>query len=144
MFIQVPLELGGNKFFIKNTTEKPEMAEIFSGYNKNLAKNVLIYIWAAIKIFLWMLLLIVPGIIKAFEYAMIPYILAENPDITSKEAFAMSKKMMKGNKLNYFALNLSFIGWVLLAMLTFGIGLFFLLPYINAALAEFYVEVKNK
>ena len=56
----------------------------------------------------------------------------------------MSKEMMKGNKLNYFALNLSFIGWALLAMLTFGIGLFFLLPYINAALAEFYVEVKNQ
>lgn len=144
LFVQFPIELGTSKFFIVNTYEKPAIALLFSGFNKHLAKNALIYLWATIKVFLWALLFVIPGIIKAFEYAMIPYILAENPEITSKEAFELSKKMMTGNKWRYFVLSFSFIGWVLLAMLTFGIGALFLAPYIDAALAEFYVEVKNQ
>ena len=87
---------------------------------------------------------IVPGIIKSFEYAIIPYILADDPEISSKDVFKKAKQMMKGNKWRLFKLDFSFIGWYLLCVLTLGIGTFFLLPYVNAAMAEFYKELKNK
>jgi uncharacterized membrane protein len=93
---------------------------------------------------LWSMLFVIPGIIKSFEYAMIPYILADDAEISSKDAFKKAREMMKGNKWRLFKLNLSFIGWELLCGLTLGIGMFFLLPYIHAANAEFYVELKNK
>ncbi len=97
---------------------------------------------AGIKLVLWTLLLVIPGIIKGFEYAAIPYILAENPGISSKDAFALTKKIMTGNKWRFFKLEFSFFGWILLACLTMGIGMIFLEPYMEAAFAEFYREVK--
>ena len=87
---------------------------------------------------------IIPGIIKTYEYAIIPYILADDPEISSKDAFKKAKQMMKGNKWRLFKLEFSFIGWAVLCVLTLGIGMFFLIPYVNAAAAEFYVELKNK
>ena len=75
---------------------------------------------------------------------MIPYILAEDPTITTKDAFKKSKEMMTGNKWRLFKLGFSFIGWLLLCVLTFGVGAIFLTPYMEAATAEFYVELKNK
>ena len=93
---------------------------------------------------LWTLLFIIPGIIKSYEYSIIPYILADDPEISSKDAFKKAKQMMKGNKWRLFKLEFSFIGWFVLCVLTLGIGTFFLIPYINAANAEFYVELKNK
>jgi uncharacterized membrane protein len=88
-------------------------------------------------------LFIVPGIIKSFEYAIIPYILADDAEISSKEAFKKAKEMMAGNKWRLFKLEFSFIGWGVLCVLTLGIGTFFLIPYINAATAEFYAELKT-
>ena len=75
---------------------------------------------------------------------MIPYILADDAEIFSKDVFKKSKEMMQGNKFRLFKLELSFIGWILLSVLTAGIGAFFLVPYMEAAMAEFYMEVKNK
>ena len=103
----------------------------------------LVLFLAFIKTLLWSFLFVIPGIIKIFEYAMIPYILAENPGISTKDAFALTKKMMRGNKFRLFKLNLSFIGWYILSFFTFGIGTLFLLPYVDAAKAEFYQEVKE-
>ena len=85
----------------------------------------------------------IPGIIKSYEYAIIPHILADDPEISSKDAFKKAKEMMNGNKFRLFKLNISFIGWYVLCFVTFGIGIFFLMPYINAATAEFYVELKS-
>ena len=96
-----------------------------------------------IKTVLWTLLFIIPGIIKSFEYAIIPYLLADDPEISSKDAFKKAKQMMNGNKWRLFKLEFSFIGWTLLCVLTLGIGAAFLIPYVNAATAEFYVELKN-
>ena len=93
-------------------------------------------------IFLWSLLLIVPGIIAAYDYSMTTYILAEYPDISIREALRLSKLMMYGNKWRLFCLSLSFIGWdILCVFFTLGIGYLWLIPYQKAAFTDFYREV---
>ena len=91
---------------------------------------------------LWMLLLIIPGIVKMFSYAMTPYILEENPELTANEAIDRSRAMMKGHKFDLFWLYLSFLGWIILSIFTLGIGLLWLGPYIQTAHAAFYEDVK--
>ena len=92
---------------------------------------------------LWTLLFIIPGIVKGYEYKMIPYLLAENPDMSQQEAFGRSKQMMDGNKWKAFVLDLSFLGWSILSALTLGIlGIFYVNPYYNMTQAAFYEAVK--
>lgn len=109
---------------------------------KNYVHNVWGMLLMGIFVFLWMLLLVIPGIIKAFAYALTPYILVDNPELSANEAINLSKKMMKGHKFDLFWLSLSFIGWALLCVLTLGIGLFWLMPYIYTSYAAFYQDVK--
>lgn len=94
-------------------------------------------------VFLWTLLLIIPGIIASYSYAMTEYILAEHPELTAGEAIAASKEMMYGNRWRLFCLQLSFIGWVILCALTLGIGNLWLNPYQNVAEAAFYREISG-
>ena len=136
-------EVGMANYFIKNTDSKPSFADAFSGFRVKYGRNIGTLLLAGIKVVLWSFLLIIPGIIKAYEYAIIPYILADDPEISSKDAFKKAKQMMNGNKWRLFKLEFSFIGWFVLCILTLGIGTFFLVPYLNAAMAEFYVELKN-
>ena len=96
-----------------------------------------------LKIMLWLLLLVVPGIIKAYEYSMIPYLLAENPNITMDEAFSLSKQMTTGQKMNLFFLDLYFLGWIILGLICCGIGILFVLPYPEATRAEVYLNLKE-
>ena len=91
---------------------------------------------------LWSLLLIIPGIIKIFSYAMTPYILEENPELSANDAIDRSRAMMKGHKFDLFWLWLSFIGWGILCIFTLGIGLLWLAPYMQTAEAAFYEDVK--
>lgn len=102
----------------------------------------LMMILKTIYITLWTLLLIIPGIIKTYSYAMAEYIMLDNPNVGSDEAIRLSMQMMKGNKLKLFLLDLSFIGWIILALLTFGLGFIILYPYIYTAHAEFYTDLK--
>lgn len=92
-------------------------------------------------IILWSLLFVIPGIVKSFSYAMTPFIMADHPEMTAKEAIAASKEMMDGHKGELFTLNLTFLGWELLALLTLGIGFLWLNPYMNAAHAVFYRDL---
>ena len=95
-------------------------------------------------IFLWSLLLLVPGIIKSFEYYMVTYLMAEFPDMSREEAFRLSKKMMMGNKMDVFILELSFFGWYILTAFTCGIlGLFYVTPYVHATKAELYIKLRK-
>ena len=94
--------------------------------------------------FLWSLLFVIPGIIKAYEYRMIPYILSENPEISRERVFEISKKMMMGNKWNTFVLDLSFLGWEILSGLTIGIlGIFYVNPYVQSTNAELYAYLRE-
>ena len=144
IFVTDALTVGTCNYFIKNTDSKPSFKEIFSGFKVKYGRNIGTLLLVGIKLVLWTLLFIIPGIIKSYEYSIIPYILADDPEISSKDAFKKAKQMMKGNKWRLFKLEFSFIGWFVLCVLTLGIGTFFLIPYISAANAEFYVELKNK
>ena len=92
---------------------------------------------------MWSLLLIIPGIIARYSYAMTGYILAEHPELTADEAITSSKAMMEGNRFRLFCLELSFIGWGILCAFTFGIGNLWLRPYKQTAIAAFYREISG-
>ena len=94
---------------------------------------------------LWFMLLIVPGIIKTYSYRMVPYLVAENPEMDFKDAIDASRKMMDGEKWKTFVLDLSFLGWIILTSLTCGIlGIFYTTPYISQTNAELYTVLKAK
>lgn len=89
-----------------------------------------------------MFLLIIPGIVKSYSYALTPYILKDHPELKFNAAIEESMRMMNGYKMKLFLLDLSFIGWALLTILTFGIGVLFLEPYVSASRAAFYEDLK--
>ena len=93
---------------------------------------------------LWTLLLVIPGIYKHYEYYMIPYLLADNPEMEWHEAFRLSKEMMAGNKFDTFVLELSFIGWYLLGMLVCCIGGIFVNPYYEMTFVELYWVLRDQ
>ena len=97
-----------------------------------------------LKLILWYLLLIIPGIIKAFGYALTPFLLVDCPELTPLQCIKLSDKMMKGHKFDLFYLYLSFIGWALLGILTLGIGYLWLYPYMYTSVAAFYQDVKEQ
>lgn len=99
---------------------------------------------STIYIFLWTLLLIIPGIIKSYSYALTPYILVEHPEMSANEAIEESMRLMEGHKFDLFYLQLSFIGWAILSILSLGLGFFWLIPYQMTAQAAFYRDIKNE
>lgn len=101
-------------------------------------------ILSTIYIFLWTLLLIIPGIIKSYSYALTPYILVEHPEMSANEAIEESMRLMDGHKFDLFYLQLSFIGWAILSILSLGLGVFWLIPYQMTAQAAFYRDIKNE
>lgn len=104
-----------------------------------IAVSLLIYIFT----FLWALLFIIPGIIASYKYAMTYYIVLDNPDIDPLEAIRKSKEMMNGHKFELFTLHLSFLGWAILGIFTLGILYFWLIPYIDVTIANFYDSLKE-
>lgn len=117
------------------------MGDLFSRFGR-FWDAFLLSLLMGLFTFLWALLLIVPGIVASYRYAMAPYILLEDPDCTPLEAIERSKTMMDGNKWDLFCLDLSFIGWEILCAFTFGLGGHILRPYINAAHAVFYRQLQ--
>lgn len=144
IFVLNPLLIGGQRFFVTSHYQKAGLGELGFAFSKSYLNVVKIMFLRNLFIALWSLLFIIPGIIKAFEYHMIPYILTENPEISYKEAFAMSKQMMTGNKWKTFVLDLSFLGWFLLSGITCGIlAIFYVNPYYYMTHAELYVKLKE-
>lgn len=139
------LEMGACRFYVENRDYQAGISKILFGFQSGHYGNVVLVMFLRdLFIFLWTLLLIVPGIIKTYEYRMVPYILAEQPDISSTDAFAISKEMMRGQKLEAFGLDLSFIGWWLGSVITCGIlGIFWVSPYQAATNAELYVVLRD-
>jgi uncharacterized membrane protein len=142
LIIGGPMYMGVTRIFLRiYNKESFELAQMFDGF-KDFARTFSAYLLMAIYTFLWSLLLIVPGIIAALSYSMTFFIMAENPDISASDAIRQSKQMMMGHKTDLFMLGLSFIGWVLLASLTFGIGFLWLSSYYMTAFAIFYHKIK--
>ena len=132
------IELGFAQYLLKQYNHANfELHDLFSQFDRfgqGFAQKFL----RGLYTILWGLLFIIPGIVKSYAYAMTPFIMAENPNMTAKEAITASKQLMEGHKWELFCLGFSFIGWYLLAALTLGIGTFFLNPYVEAAYAAFY------
>ena len=143
LFVNLPLEVGTCRFFFKNQKTEAKVAEVVFAYD-NCWKNIAVTMFLRdLFTFFWSLLFIIPGIIKAYEYRMIPYILAENPDMDRKDVFALSKKMMDGEKWHAFVLDLSFIGWHILSLFTAGIlEVFYVVPYQASTNATLYEALK--
>ena len=119
------------------------VGDIFKGFNIT-GKAVWLSIMTNFFIFLWSLLLVVPGIIKSFSYSMAPFILADNPELTAREALSESIEIMYGHKFDLFVLLLSFLGWMLLSAITFGIAYIYVIPYMSATVTNFYNEIKRQ
>lgn len=120
---------------------KPKFNQLFAGFNdygRVLGTMLLINIYTV----LWSLLLIVPGIVKGYSYALTPYLLMDHPELSHNAAIEKSMDMMQGQKMKLFLLDLSFIGWALLCILTAGIGFLFLIPYWYTSRAAFYEDLK--
>ncbi len=142
----IPLSYGLIKFFMEFRNGNPPFSIMFSFYTNSdmLLKSIGLSVLVGLYTFLWSLLLIIPGIIAAYSYSMAPFILIDNPDIGVSEAIRRSKEIMRGHKFDYFALQLSFIGWAILACLTFGIGSLWLIPYIQLTSIEFYRYIRDE
>lgn len=137
------VELGMCAYFSKRALgENADIKDEFS-YFQYFGKALGLRIVTSIFIFLWTLLLVVPGIIASYRYAMATYILAEHPEMGIMEAIEASKQMMDGNKWALFCLDFSFIGWALLSACTLGIGDLFLNPYTRMATAHFYLNLSR-
>lgn len=145
IFVLGPVNIGfSNSFRLLLDGDKNLIDNMFkAGFGKYL-HNVLGNFLVGLYISLWSLLFIVPGIIKAFSYAMTPYILVEYPELSVNEAIDKSRELMRGNKWRLFLLGLSFIGWILLCIPTFGIGTFWVGPYVETTIAAFYKDIKEQ
>ncbi len=141
-FIGNPVLVGANRFFFKSLNEKAEVKELLYTYDSNFKNIAQIMFYKTLYETLWTFLFIIPGIVKAYEYRMIPYLLAENPNLTKEQAFALSKQMMDGQKWDAFVLDLSFLGWEILSAFTGGIlGYFYVTPYRMLTEAALYEEL---
>ncbi len=141
-----PLYVGQALMFMSfSRNENVELDTLFSGYRGNqFGKFLVAMLLRDVFIFLWTLLFIVPGIIKSLSYALVPYLLADSDVSSDEDVITRSRVMMDGYKWDLFMLYLSFIGWFLLSLLTFGIlGIFYVGPYLNQSIALFYQEVKS-
>lgn len=146
VFLTAPLDVSVKRFLLFNrSSDQADLKELSFAFRYSYLNIVRTLFFQDLYIFLWSLLLWVPGIVKSYEYRMIPYLLAENPNLSAEEAFAASKKMMDGEKWEVFILDCSFIGLFLLSALTFGLlSLFYVLPYKLLTDAELYAALKGK
>lgn len=135
------VQLGYTRFLLNQHDGRTfEVKDLFSQFDRFTVGFLQLFL-RNLFIILWSLLLVIPGVIKTFSYAMTPFILAEHPELTAKQAIDRSMELMDGHKWELFVLGLTFIGWELLNALTLGIGSFWLNPYKNAAYAAFYREI---
>lgn len=144
IFVANPVEMGIKRFFLSLTAEDAPIELIGYGFKNGRYLNVVkTMFFKNLFIFLWTLLLIIPGIIKAYAYSMVPYILADNPELDYRRALELSEEMTDGEKFNLWVLDLSFIGWYLLGALACGVGILFVLPYVNTTKAELYIALRR-
>lgn len=137
----IPFSIAFYWFFLSiSRSETPQLSDLFTIYAdwKTSLKLIGTSIVVSVFVFLWTLLLIIPGIIKSFSYSQTFFVLKDHPEYSMTEAITESRKIMQGYKWKYFLLNLSFIGWGILSLFTLGIGLLWLVPYMTTSLAAFY------
>ena len=146
LVVTYPILIGTNNYFMGIREKEKKLDSLLSVYKSGKLTNTAAIMFVMnIYIYLWSLLFIVPGIIKSYEYRMIPYILSENPDMPMDRAFELSRKMMYGNKWDTFLLDISFIGWYILSIFTLGlVSLFYVSPYVKSTNAELYAVLREE
>ena len=145
ILVMNPLEIGIRRYFMEDLYAPCELDRLTYGFKMNYANGIITMLLRTVFTALWTLLLIIPGIIKSYEYRMIPYILAENPDLEWREVFSISRRMMDGEKWNAFILDLSFLGWAFLSAITLGlVGIFYVNPYKGLTDAALYMALREK
>ena len=138
-FLYNPVLVGVNRFMLKSVDDKAEVKEIAYAFDHSYMNVVKTMFFKDLYVFLWTLLFIIPGVYKKYQYRMVPYIMAEHPEMNYKEALELSKNMMDGEKWHAFVLDLSFVLWHVLGMITCGIlEAFYIAPYQNLTNAELY------
>ena len=142
--LALPLSWGLTVSLLRNHREESvDLENLFDGFRGGRYTRVFCALFLVqLFTFLWALLLIIPGIIKAFSYALTPYIIMDEPELTARQAITRSCEIMEGRRWKLFCLYLSFIGWGILSILTFGIGILWLVPYMNASVAAFYEDAR--
>ena len=142
--LALPLSWGLTVSLLHNHREESvDLENLFDGFRGGRYTRVFCAIFLVnLFTFLWTLLLIIPGIMKAFSYALTPYIIMDEPELTARQAITRSSEIMQGRRWKLFCLYLSFIGWGILCLLTFGIGVLWLVPYMNASVAAFYEDAR--
>ena len=143
IFVLGPLNVGLARYFMESRQALAPFGTVVGIFRTPYLNVVKVCFLTRLKIALGCLL-VIPGIYWSYCYTLVPFLLAENPYMTTRRAMELSKAIMEGEKWNYFVLMLSFIGWYLLCGVTMGIGTFFLAPYINATQAEFYAAMRSK
>ena len=145
VFVLNPIEYGTQKFLRKAQNGNESLGTVFNVFKDGYRNIVKVMFFRDLFIFLWSLLFIIPGIVKSYEYRMVPFILSENPGMSKDEALKASSRMMYGQKWKTFVLDLSFIGWNLLSLLTLGIlGVFYVAPYAHSTNAALYETLKSE
>ena len=145
VFVLNPIEYGTQKFLRKAQNGNESLGTVFNGFKDGYRNIVKVMFFRDLFIFLWSLLFIIPGIVKSYEYRMVPFILSENPGMSKDEALKASSRMMYGQKWKTFVLDLSFIGWNLLSLLTLGmLGVFYVAPYAHSTNAALYETLKSE
>lgn len=140
-----PVQVGINRFMVKSLDDTARIAEVGYTFDHNYKNGVKVMFFKDMYVVLWSLLFIVPGIYKAYQYRMVPYILGENPDMTYQEVLQRSKDMMDGQKWDAFVLDLSFILWHMLGGITCGLAeIFYVAPYVNLTDAALYSRLSRK
>lgn len=129
---------------VSRTQCNPQLESMFTVYRDNFLKAFLVPLLQGLFVFLWSLLFVIPGVIMAYAYSMAIYVANDNPEMQAMDAIRKSRELMDGHKWDLFVLDLSFIGWIFLCLLTCGIGFFFLAPYIEMAHVEFYRELTEQ
>ena len=142
--LALPLGWGLTVSLLRNHREESvDLENLFDGFRGGRYTRVFCALFLVnLFTFLWTLLLIIPGIMKAFSYALTPYIIMDEPELTARQAITRSCEIMEGRRWKLFCLYLSFIGWGILSLLTFGIGFLWLAPYMNASVAAFYEDAR--
>ena len=145
IFLGYLLEVGGRKYFIQSASQDSDFSYLGFAFNGEYYVNVVLTMfYRAVLIFLWTLLFIIPGIIKSYAYRMVPYILADNPNIGYSRAVELSNQMTMDQKFDIFVLDLSFLGWYLVGTLAFFVGVIFVMPYQDATNAELYIKLRDE
>ena len=128
---------------VRNSNRKNDLELLFYGFTNNLGTHMLSGLLIGIFTFLWSLLFIIPGIVKAYSYSMTYYVLLDNPELSVLDAIKESERIMRGYKMKAFLLDLSFIGWIFVgSFLCCGIGMLWVTPYMQAAKAHLYEEIR--